>query len=52
MVPVTLHWNNTPAEYKEDYRSYEENAENVPIINKATMESFYGEPPLRWKQSI
>ncbi|KAH8695420.1 carboxylesterase [Talaromyces proteolyticus] len=41
MVPVTLHWNNIPSEYQEHYSSYRENAENVPIIDKPTMESFF-----------
>ncbi|KAE8375823.1 Alpha/Beta hydrolase protein [Aspergillus bertholletiae] len=41
LVPLTLHWDNVPAEYKADYKSYDDNAANVPIIDKSTMESFY-----------
>lgn len=43
MAPVTLHWENVPAEYKDTYKSYEENAQNVPIIDAATMKTFFGE---------
>ena len=42
MTPLALHWENVPSEYKSVYLSYDENAENVPVINKATMETFYG----------
>ncbi|KAJ5153545.1 carboxylesterase [Penicillium canariense] len=41
MAPVTLHWDNCPEEYREDYRSYEENAEHVPIIDRASMQTFF-----------
>lgn len=42
IVPVTLHWKNVPAEFQEDFKSYFENADNVPVIDKSSMESFYG----------
>ena len=41
LVPLALHWDNVPAEYKGDYTSYDDNADNVPVIDKSTMESFY-----------
>ncbi|KAE8168031.1 Alpha/Beta hydrolase protein [Aspergillus tamarii] len=41
LVPLTLHWDNVPAEYKGDYTSYDDNADNVPVIDRSTMESFY-----------
>lgn len=44
LVPLALHWDNVPAEYKGDYKSYDENADNVPIIDKAAMETFYRKP--------
>lgn len=42
MVPVTLHWDHVPAEFQADYKSYVENAASVPIIDKSSMESFFG----------
>ncbi|RJE27049.1 alpha/beta hydrolase fold protein [Aspergillus sclerotialis] len=41
ITPLALHWEKVPSEYKSVYRSYDENAENEPVINKATMETFY-----------
>jgi versiconal hemiacetal acetate esterase len=41
-VPLTLHWDNIPAEFQEDYRSYVENATDVPIIDASSMKTFYG----------
>lgn len=43
VVPLTLHWDNVPDEYKSMYKAYEENATNVPVIDRSSMESFYGE---------
>ncbi|OJJ65608.1 hypothetical protein ASPBRDRAFT_35807 [Aspergillus brasiliensis CBS 101740] len=41
LVPLTLHWDNVPAEFQEDYRSYVENATDVPIIDGSSMRTFY-----------
>ena len=41
MVPLTLHPDNVPEQYKADYKSYTENAENVPVIDKTSMLQFY-----------
>ncbi|KAL2441696.1 Versiconal hemiacetal acetate esterase [Exophiala dermatitidis] len=41
VVPCTLHWDNVPEEYRSIYKAYEENKENVPIIDKESMEAFY-----------
>jgi versiconal hemiacetal acetate esterase len=42
IVPLTLHWDNIPAEFQEDYRAYVENATDVPIIDASSMKTFYG----------
>ncbi|EXJ94727.1 hypothetical protein A1O1_03124 [Capronia coronata CBS 617.96] len=41
LVPCTLHWDHVPAEYQAMYTSYEDNKENVPIIDKGSMKTFY-----------
>lgn len=41
IVPLTLHPDNVPAEYASDYKSYTENATNVPIIDRESMNQFY-----------
>lgn len=41
MVPATAHWETIPAEYAAMYKAYEVNAENVPVINKESMNLFY-----------
>jgi len=41
IVPLTLHPDHVPAEYTSDYKSYTENAENVPVIDKRSMLQFY-----------
>lgn len=41
VVPCTLHWDNVPSEYQSIYKSYEENKEGVPIIDKESMDIFY-----------
>lgn len=40
-MPLTLHPDHVPEEYKSDYKSYTENAEGVPVIDKKSMEQFY-----------
>lgn len=37
LCPLTLHPDYVPAEYKALYTSYEENKENVPIVDKVSM---------------
>jgi versiconal hemiacetal acetate esterase len=41
IVPITLHWDNIPAEHQSIYKSYDENKEDVPIIDKQSMETVY-----------
>ncbi|KAK5080784.1 Telomerase-binding protein [Exophiala xenobiotica] len=41
MVPCTSHPDNVPDKYKPKYKSYTENAEGVPIIDRKSMEIFY-----------
>lgn len=41
MVPVTAHPSSIPAEYKPQYQSYDENATDVPVIDAATMKTFF-----------
>ncbi|KAJ0423076.1 Alpha/Beta hydrolase protein [Aspergillus carlsbadensis] len=41
LVPLTLHWDNVPAQFEKDYRSYTENATDVPIIDGSSMKTFY-----------
>ncbi len=41
IVPVALHYDNVPDEYKDMHKSYDENKEGVPIIDKNSMEIFY-----------
>lgn len=40
-VPCTTHWENVPEKYKSNYTAYDDNASGVPIIDKATMKTFY-----------
>lgn len=42
-VPVTLHYDNVPEKFQSMYTSYTENATDVPIIDKSSMEIFYRE---------
>lgn len=42
IVPLTLHWDNVPEAYRDMYKSYTENGENVPVIDKDSMIAFYG----------
>ncbi|KAH7080861.1 carboxylesterase [Paraphoma chrysanthemicola] len=41
LVPCTLHFDNVPEEYQAIFRSYDDNKENVPVIDKESMETFY-----------
>jgi carboxylesterase type B len=38
LVPPTTHPDNVPAEYANKYKSYAENADNAPIIERSSME--------------
>ena len=40
-VPVTLHYDNVPEEYKSQYKAYTENGTDVPVIDKGSMEIFF-----------
>lgn len=42
LVPVTLHPDNVPDRFKPAYKSYQENAKDVPFIDKAGMMYFFG----------
>ncbi|KAF4338161.1 sterigmatocystin biosynthesis lipase esterase STCI [Fusarium beomiforme] len=41
LCPMTLHPDHVPAAYRAEYTSYEENKENVPVINKQAMLQFF-----------
>ncbi|KAI6712807.1 hypothetical protein JHW43_004624 [Diplocarpon mali] len=41
MVPVTAHPASIPAAYKSQYKAYTENATGVPIIDAASMKTFF-----------
>lgn len=41
IVPVVLHPSNVPEKFKAVYNSYTENATNVPIIDKSSMDTFF-----------
>ncbi len=42
MAPVTAHYKHVPAEYKTSFKAWEENKVDVPVIDRAVMETFYG----------
>ncbi|TGO43338.1 hypothetical protein BHYA_0002g01430 [Botrytis hyacinthi] len=42
MVPVTAHPSSIPASYKNHYKSYDENAHGVPVIDADAMNTFFG----------
>lgn len=42
-MPVTTHYDNVPAKYAGDYKSYEENGNGAPVIDKTSMEIFFRE---------
>jgi versiconal hemiacetal acetate esterase len=41
MVPLTLHWDHVPEEYKPIYTAYTVNGKDAPIIDKESMRIFY-----------
>ncbi len=41
IVPVTLHFDYVPEEYKSMFTAIQENEKDVPIIDKESMRSFY-----------
>lgn len=51
LVPCTLHYDHVPEEYKSIHKSYEENKEGVPIIDKESMRIFYTEAGVDPKDS-
>ncbi|KAK5942473.1 hypothetical protein PMZ80_005038 [Knufia obscura] len=40
-TPVTVHYSHVPEKYKSMYKAYDENAKDVPIIDKASMDTFF-----------
>ena len=40
-VPFTTHWDNVPEKYQSKYTAYTENAKDVPVIDKDSMEVIY-----------
>lgn len=40
-VPTTVHFDNVPEKYKSIYKAYDDNAKDVPVIDKESMEIFY-----------
>ena len=43
LAPITLHPNYVPHRYQDIYTSYKENEENVPVVERSTMMTFFGE---------
>lgn len=41
MVPLTMHPEFVPSELRPMYKSYKENAFDVPVIDKSSMDTFY-----------
>lgn len=41
LAPVTLHPDNVPSSLQSQFLSYNENGENVPIIDKKSMDEFF-----------
>jgi versiconal hemiacetal acetate esterase len=42
LVPPTTHPDNVPSEYISMYKSYAENADDAPIIDRSSMETYFG----------
>jgi versiconal hemiacetal acetate esterase len=42
LVPPTTHPDNVPSEYISMYKSYTENADDAPIIDRSSMETYFG----------
>ena len=42
LVPPTTHPENVPSEYIRMYKSYTENADDAPIIERSSMETYFG----------
>lgn len=43
LVPITVHKDNVPSEYKSEHTSMTDNSD-APVINDASMDSFYSKP--------
>jgi versiconal hemiacetal acetate esterase len=41
IVPVAFHHQSVPEKFRAEYLSYEQNAENVPMIDKKSMDQFF-----------
>jgi versiconal hemiacetal acetate esterase len=42
LVPPTTHPDNVPSEYISMYKPYTENTDNTPIIDRSSMETYFG----------
>ena len=42
LSPMTLHPDYVPPEYRDLYRSYAEYSVDVPVVDAATMRTYYG----------
>lgn len=43
LVPITVHYDNVPEQYKSQYNSYAENESGVPVLDKEGMTTFFRE---------
>ena len=43
LVPLTVHYDHVPAKYKSMYKAFTENATDVPILDKNSVDIFYRE---------
>jgi len=41
LAPITLHFDHVPEEYKSIFKSYDENKEGVPIIDKESLRNCF-----------
>lgn len=43
LIPITVHYDNVPEEYKSQYKSYTENESGIPVLDKEGMTGFFKE---------
>lgn len=41
LAPITLHPDHVPTKFQGEYSSYRQNRDNVPVIDKSSMDEFY-----------
>lgn len=41
LTPITVHYDEVPDKYKSMYKAYDENGEEAPIVNKASMQGCF-----------